>query len=100
MIWTELLGGSVAVLGAAFCLAGSVGLIRFPDVYTRLHALTKADNVGLFLILVGMTLASGNGALALRFLLAWVFLLVGSATASHAVARYAYRDGVQPWRRR
>ncbi len=89
----------LVLLGAFFFLAGTVGLLRFPDVYNRLHALTKADNVGLGLIVVGLVLHSGSLAAGLEMLLIWLLVLASGATAAHLIATAALRGGVRPWRR-
>lgn len=90
----------LVLLGAFFFLAGTVGLLRFPDVYNRLHALTKADNVGLGLIVVGLVLHSDSLAAGLEMLLIWLLVLASGATAAHLIATAALRGGVRPWRRR
>ena len=61
---TDILSTLLLIAGAVFFLAGTVGLLRFPDVYTRLHALTKADNVGLGLMVAGLALQSESWAVA------------------------------------
>lgn len=86
-------------VGAVFFFAGSVGLLRFPDVYTRLHALTKGDNLGLGFIVVALMLRSGSFIVAAKMLLIWVLVLVSAATASHVVARAARLSGIKPWTR-
>ncbi len=83
--------------GAFFLLAGSVGLVRFPDVYTRLHALTKADNLGLGLVCVGLAIRSGSAIVGLKLLLVWLLILAASATACYLVAEAARSAGVEPW---
>jgi multicomponent Na+:H+ antiporter subunit G len=85
--------------GAFFFLSGTVGLLRFPDVYTRLHALTKADNLGLGLVAAGLALRSGSLAVAAKLLLVWLLALVASATSCHLLNRAARRAGVVPARR-
>jgi len=85
--------------GGFFFLAGTVGLLRFPDVFTRLHALTKADNLGMGLILTGLALQSGSGWVALKLLLIWLLVMLASTTACHLVARAALQQGVKPWTR-
>jgi multicomponent Na+:H+ antiporter subunit G len=85
-------------MGAIFFLAGTAGLLRFPDVYTRLHALTKADNVGLGLIIAGLALDAESMGAVLKLLLIWALALLASATSCHLIARAALRAGVQPWR--
>ncbi len=90
----------LVLIGAFFFLAGTVGLLRFPDVYNRLHSLTKADNLGLGLIAVGLVVQAGSLAVGLKMLLIWLLVLVSGATAAHLIATAALRGGVRPWRRR
>ena len=79
--------------GAFFFLAGSVGLLRFPDALTRLHALTKADNLGLGLVVLGL-LPRVDGVLAgLKLIAIWLLALLASAAASQLIARAAQRSG-------
>lgn len=78
-------------LGGMFFLAGTIGLIRFPDVYSRLHALTKTDNLGLGLIVIGLIPQCSNLFDAAKLLLIWSLVLFTSATSCHLVARYEYR---------
>jgi multicomponent Na+:H+ antiporter subunit G len=79
--------------GAFFFLAGTVGLLRFPDALTRLHALTKADNLGLGLVLLGL-LPRADGSLdALKLIVVWLFVLLAGATVSQLLARVAGRAG-------
>lgn len=89
----------LAGLGAIFFIAGSVGVLRFPDVFTRLHALTKADNLGLGLVAAAVAWESGSWVIALKLLLIWLLVMLSSATVCHLVARRALRDGVRLWRR-
>ncbi len=89
----------LTLLGALFFFAGTLGLLRFPDVYTRLHALTKADNVGLGLMIAGLALEAESFAAALKLLVIWLLALLASATTCHLIARTALRIGIQPWRR-
>ena len=79
--------------GAFFFMAGTVGLLRFPDTMTRLHALTKVDNLGLGLIVVGL-LPRTEGLLgALKLLSVWIFVQLSGAIVSQLVARVARREG-------
>lgn len=80
---------ALLVAGLFFFLAGTVGLLRFPDVYSRLHALTKADNLGLGLLTLGLCLRAGDGWTVLKLLLVWLLALLAAATASQLVARAA-----------
>ena len=82
--------------GAFFFLAGTVGLLRFPDALTRLHALTKADNLGLGLVVAGL-LPRADGTLgALKLVVVWLLVLVASATVSQLIARVAQRVARPP----
>lgn len=85
--------------GGAFFLAGTVGLLRFPDVYTRLHALTKADNLGLGFIVVGLTLDAQSALGAAKLWIAWALVMVSSSVSCQLVARSAKASGVEPWRK-
>lgn len=85
------------IAGGIFFLAGTLGLLRFPDVYTRLHALTKADNVGLGLVVAALMLQAGSWTIVGKLLLIWLLVLVASTVACHLVARTARRRGVTPW---
>lgn len=82
--------------GVFFFVAGTAGLLRFPDTLTRLHALTKADNLGLGLIVLGL-LPRVDGVLAgVKLLVIWAFVLVASAAASQLIARVVKRDAGNP----
>lgn len=96
---TEFLTLFLLLLGAGFFLAGTLGLLRFPDIFTRLHALTKADNVGLGLIVAGLVLQAESLAVMGKLLLIWLLVLLASASVAHLVARTALRKGIKPWKR-
>ncbi len=89
----EIAAAVLIVAGCFFFLAGTVGLLRFPDVYSRLHALTKADNIGLGFITAGVMILFGNPFLVLKLLLIWVFMMYTASLASYLVANAAYRSG-------
>ena len=84
--------------GAAFFLAGTLGLLRFPDLYTRLHALTKADNVGLGLMAAGLALQAESWTAIITIVVIWLLVLLASATGAHLVARGALGKGIPPWK--
>ncbi len=79
--------------GMVFFAAGTAGLLRFPDVYSRLHALTKADNVGLGLVVLGLMLQAGGPADVVKLLLVWVLVLGAGTTAAHMVAQRTWTHG-------
>lgn len=98
MTAVEWASGLLLLIGAAFYLAGTVGLLRFPDVYARLHALTKADNLGLGFLVLGLALQAGSLATALKILLIWPLVLAASAAVSYTIARRADQLGLEAWR--
>jgi multicomponent Na+:H+ antiporter subunit G len=82
--------------GVFFFLAGTVGLLRFPDTLTRLHALTKADNLGLGLIVLGL-LPQVDGVLnGLKLVAIWLLVLLSGADAGQLIARAARRARPRP----
>lgn len=98
-MWLTLypaIGWLFLILGGGFFLAGTVALIRFPDVYSRLHALTKADNLGLGLICLGMAWQQGFGRESFKLLLIWLLAMVAGSVSCHLIARFALRSGPQP----
>lgn len=86
-LFTVLMVGA----GAFFFLAGTIGLLRFPDPPTRLHALTKADNLGLGLIVLGLLPHAGSLLGGLKLVLVWALVQIGSSAASQLLARIALR---------
>ena len=75
--------------GALFFLAGTIGLLRFPDTLTRLHALTKADNLGLGLIMLGLLPQAASLRDGLKLVTVWFLVLLAGATVSQLIARVA-----------
>ena len=90
------------LLGAAiiFFVAGTVGLLRFPDLYSRLHALTKADNLGLGLIVLALMLQAESWGDVFKLGLVWFMVLAASATVCFLIGNEALSRGQQPWKRR
>lgn len=88
--WILLLGGGLVGI------LGGVGLLRFPDFYSRLHAAGMTDTLCALMIIAGLILQSGFTLLSLKLALILLFLLFTSPTASHALARAALTDGLKP----
>jgi multicomponent Na+:H+ antiporter subunit G len=93
---------SFALLTVAlfFFIAGTVGLLRFPDLYCRLHAITKADNVGLGFLVLALMLQTENWQEVFKLGLIWVTVLVASCSLCFLIANEARRRGRQPWTKR
>src|SRR5271166_2530647 len=80
--------------GAFFFFAGTVGLLRFPDSLTRLHALTKADNLGLGLVVLGLLPRAESPLDALRLIAIWALIQVSSAATAQLIGRSLSRRGM------
>lgn len=97
MILLDVLSGVLLAVGALLLLSGAVGLLRFPDFYTRIHAAGITDSAGAGLILLGLLAQGAGWATGIRLLIIMVFLAVTSPTATHLLAHAARRDGVPVW---
>jgi multicomponent Na+:H+ antiporter subunit G len=91
----ELVRALLLAAGCLFFAVGTLGLFRLPDTSTRLHALTKVDNLGLGLIVLGLLPGAESVPTGLKLVLIWLVALAASATAAHLVAR-AVRVGEEP----
>ena len=87
----DLIGALLLVLGAFFCLAAAVGVVRFPDVLTRLHAATKPQVFGLVLILTGVALTLRTGHVAVLAAFTVGLQILTAPVSGHMLARTAYR---------
>jgi len=76
-------------IGLVFFLAGSVGLLRFPDLHSRLHALTKADNLGLGLIALGVAFQFVEPYAIVKLVLVWMLAVLAAASVAQLIARSA-----------
>ena len=93
----ETVGSVLIVIGLVFDFFGCLGLIRFPDLYSRLQASAKCITLGTCGILLGLFCFKGIGATGLKALLCLAFILLTAPVSAHALARGAYRSGVKPW---
>ena len=88
------------IAGAVFFLAGTVGLLRFPDTLTRLHALTKVDNLGLGLIVLALLPRASGPLMALKLISCWLLIQLSSAAVTQLLARAALPRSPHNQRRR
>lgn len=93
----EMISLGFIMLSLPFFLSGTVGMLRFPDIYTRLHALTKADNVGVGLLILGLALQAADWLSVVKLVLIWLLVLVASSASCHLVARRALQKKIKPW---
>ncbi len=87
--WLDAFTVIAVSAGLFFFLAGTVGLLRFPDTLSRLHALTKADNLGLGLVVLGLLPRVESVLAALALVVIWLLVLLGGGAASQLVAQAA-----------
>lgn len=88
--WVLLLAGSF------FAVVGGIGLLRLPDLYSRIHGGGITDTLGAGLILIGVTLQAGNWLLVFKLLTILFFLMLTSPTSAHALCKSAMAHGVRP----
>lgn len=96
----DYLSGVLLAVALSFFIAGTVGLLRFPDLYCRLHALTKTDNVGLGFLVLALMLQAEDWPEVFKLGLIWVMVLLASTCVCFLIANEAHRRGRQPWTRR
>jgi multicomponent Na+:H+ antiporter subunit G len=92
----SLLGALLLLIGAGFSLVAALGVVRMPDVYTRMHAATKAGVLGAGLVLLGAAAVTGSQGVLLRALATVAFLVLTAPVASHLIARAALQSGRSP----
>lgn len=90
LTWLAFIGGGF------FIIAGGVGLIRFPDFFTRMHAVGMTDTLGTVLLLFGMVLQSGDALTAVKLVLIGFFIFFTSPTSTYAIANAAFSQGLKP----
>jgi len=95
----------VQIVLAAICLLGGIfflvvsctGLLRLPDFYARCHAIGKSETLGAMLVLLGLAIFNGFDVNSFKLIVILVFIALANPTATHIIARAAYRCGLQPW---
>ena len=92
----DLLSWVCLLAGAAFLLIGAIGVLRFPDFYTRLHAVSVCDTLGAGLVLVGLMLQGGLSLVTVKLLLMFSFMMFTGPTAVHALAQAALQGKLKP----
>lgn len=92
----DILSWACLLLGGLLGVIGGIGIHRFPDFYSRLHAVGTTDTLCAVLIILGLALQAGAGLDAFKLLLIFLFLFFTSPTASHALAKAALRSGLKP----
>ncbi|MEL7480246.1 MAG: monovalent cation/H(+) antiporter subunit G [Pseudomonadota bacterium] len=89
-------GGGFCLLGGVLALIGAVGVVRFPDFYSRLHAASVTDTGAVLALLLGMALLSPHWLVLIKVIVIGLFIFLTGPTASHAVANAAHTAGLEP----
>ena len=87
-------------IGCFFIIVASIGIVRFPDFYSRLHPAGKSDTIGQSLILIGLIIYEGFSMVSVKLLIIVLFVFIASPTATHAVAQAAFMSGLKLWRKK
>lgn len=103
MLLVHILVTLFLAAGIFFMLVGTIGLLRFPDFYTRLHATGKCDTLGGGLIIIGLLIYhlfhyAGTPLVPIKLLFLIMFIFIANPTATHAIMKAAYQTGLKPWR--
>lgn len=92
----QYIAGVLMLVGAVFAFLAAVGILRLPDVYTRMHAASKAGTLGSGLMLGAIAFAAFDGAVILRAICGFAFLLLTAPVSSHLLARSSILAGIKP----
>ena len=92
----DILSWAMILAGSFFVIIGAVGILRFPDFWSRLHAASVTESAGMILLLIGMALQTGWTLIAFRLGVIGVFMLITGPTSTHAVANAALVSGLRP----
>ena len=95
----ELIAYVLLGIGSACALIGAMGIVRFPDVYNRIHANTVVVVGGAILTMIGAGILGGLSIFTLKVIVIVIFIFLTNPVSSHAIARAAHRSGVKLWRR-
>lgn len=91
--------GLFLALGCLTMISASIGLLRFPDFYSRIHPAGKSDTLGISFIMTGLMIWEGFTMVSLKLFIILAFMLIASPTATHALAKSAFIAGVGHWKK-
>lgn len=94
---TDIITVIMICLGAFFLFVGGVGVVRLPDFYTRSHAISKSDTLGMMLVLAGLAVYEGLNINSFKLVIAIIFVAIANPTGIHALARAGFKYGLRPW---
>ena len=99
MLAIDILSAMFLFAGAFFMITGAIGLLKFPDFYTRMHATGKCDTLGQILIIVGCMIYEGFSFITIKLLLVAAFYLLVAPASTHALMKAGYVSGVPVWKK-
>lgn len=92
----DIISWLLLIIGALFCIVGGIGVLRFPDFYSRLHGAGITDTLGAGLVLVGLMFQGGLSMVTVKLVMILAFMWLTSPTSTHAVAKAAHSSGLEP----
>ena len=98
MTASEIITAAALVIGAAFVFIAALGAVRFPDVYTRIHAVSKATTLGLGCMLIGVAVSYPDLGVIAKIVAVLLFVFFTTPIATHMIVRAAYLTGVKQWK--
>lgn len=103
MLIIDVIGIAFMAFGTLFMITGTLGLLRFPDFYSRLHATGKCDTLGEALVILGFMIygfsLSNMPFLTIKLIFLILFIFIANPVATHAIMKAAYNTGVKPWKK-
>lgn len=97
MIIIHIIAGLFVLAGFFFFTTATIGLLRLPDFYTRLHATGKGDTLAVLYSLIGLAIYNGVNLTSVKIVFIAVFMFLAQPTATHAISKAAFESGVTPW---
>ncbi|MFL0802807.1 MAG: monovalent cation/H(+) antiporter subunit G [Agarilytica sp.] len=95
----DVVSWACLVVGGFLCVTGAVGIFRFPDFFSRMHAASVTDSLGSGLIILGLVLQTSEWLVIAKLLFIMFFIFITSPTSSHALAKAALHSGLRPWKK-
>ncbi len=93
----DIISWACLLLGGFLCVSGAIGIFRFPDFFSRMHAASVTDTLGSGLIILGLILQTHEWLVIAKLLFIVLFIFLTSPTSSHALAKAAIHSGLRPW---
>ncbi len=99
MVVTTIISYLFLAVGCFLIVVASIGIIRFPDVYSRIHPAGKSDTLGQAMIFIGLMIYEGLSFVSIKLLIIVIFIFITNPTATHALVNAAHAAGLKPWKK-